>query len=777
MKSTYKAAIQFAAMLAVTMIAGSSFAGAIPQQSSEAAAVITAHAGEPAQAGVPRLVQFNGTLKDSAARPVAGVSSVTFAIYAEQDGGAALWSETQNVLADPNGHYNVLLGVATSNGVPADLFGTGQSRWLGVTIARQPEMARVLLASVPYALKAADADTLGGLPASEYVTTQELAASNARPATTLTTGGTVIATPQAAPSAAGEAAQGSITQAAVTGTGTTNYIPLWNSGSNLVNSILFQTASRIGVGTTTPVVTLDVNGDSIFRGSFQLVPQGTATASTGQLSHSYQWEASTYNSSTKAAVTTAYGFRATPVGNNTSNPTSSLDLYYGPGGGTLTDTGLSINNKGVITFASGQNFGGAELSLPNTTSSTNGVISLGGFPFLGNLGSTTNTFVGIDSGGTTESAGNAINNTGVGSYSLVNDTVGFNNTAVGSDALTFTTSGSYNTAIGVQALESTTTGGSNVAIGYYAGQGITTGGGNVFIGANAGANVGSVSDSVAIGTGATVSENGAIVLGGINPNASNVGIGTSAPGYSLEVDDHGSGKAGIAALSDIAGDNAIVALQGASSGGSNGGYFKTNDPAGSGVVGVNSGGGRAAYFAGTVEVAGNLQVDGTLSKMGGSFKIDDPIDPAGKYLSHSFVESPDMMNIYNGNVVLDAHGAAVVEMPKWFDALNKDFRYQLTAIGAPGPRLYVAQEIQNNRFKIAGGKAGMKVSWLVTGIRQDAWANAHRIPTEEEKPSSEQGRYLSPELFGAGPDKSVSAAQLGVQGTPKTRVGTAKGSE
>jgi hypothetical protein len=93
---------------------------------------------------------------------------VTFAIYDEQDGGTAtaLWSETQNVLADANGHFNVLLGAATAAGVPAELFGTGQSRWLGVTVARQQEMPRVLLASVPYALRAADADTLGGLPAS-----------------------------------------------------------------------------------------------------------------------------------------------------------------------------------------------------------------------------------------------------------------------------------------------------------------------------------------------------------------------------------------------------------------------------------------------------------------------------------------------------------------------------------------------------------------------------------------------------------------------------------
>ena len=107
---------------------------------------------------------------------MAGPASVTFAIYSEQEGGAAIWSETQNVLADANGHYSAVLGAATTGGFPAELFGTGESRWLGVAVARQPEMPRALLASVPYALKAGDAQTLGGLPASGYVTAQQLRA-------------------------------------------------------------------------------------------------------------------------------------------------------------------------------------------------------------------------------------------------------------------------------------------------------------------------------------------------------------------------------------------------------------------------------------------------------------------------------------------------------------------------------------------------------------------------------------------------------------------------
>jgi hypothetical protein len=148
-------------------------------------------------------------------------------------------------------------------------------------------------------------------------------------------------------------------------------------------------------------------------------------------------------------------------------------------------------------------------------------------------------------------------------------------------------------------------------------------------------------------------------------------------------------------------------------------------------------------------------VNGTLSKAGGTFKIDHPLDPENKYLYHSFVESPDMMNVYNGNATLDANGEAWVDLPAYFEALNRDFRYQLTAIGGPGPNLYIAQEVQGNRFQIAGGAPGLRVSWQVTGIRQDAYANANPIVVEVEKPAEERGTYLHPEAFGQDRSRSV----------------------
>jgi len=167
-----------------------------------------------------------------------------------------------------------------------------------------------------------------------------------------------------------------------------------------------------------------------------------------------------------------------------------------------------------------------------------------------------------------------------------------------------------------------------------------------------------------------------------------------------------------------------------------------------GSNGGNFGSTYAGYFVGPVYISYDLEVDGIIWKDGGGFKIDHPTDPANKYLYHSFVESPDMKNIYDGVVTLDTKGEAIVTLPDWLEAENKDFRYQLTAIGAPGPNLYIAEEISSNQLKIAGGAAGMKVSWQVTGIRQDAWANAHRFPVEEEKSARERGKYKNPKEHG-----------------------------
>jgi hypothetical protein len=158
---------------------------------------------------------------------------------------------------------------------------------------------------------------------------------------------------------------------------------------------------------------------------------------------------------------------------------------------------------------------------------------------------------------------------------------------------------------------------------------------------------------------------------------------------------------------------------------------------------AQSGGGSsyAGYFVGRVHVAG------VLSKSSGSFKIDHPLDPENKYLSHSFVESPDMMNIYNGNVVTDEQGNATVPLPDYFEALNMEFRYQLTVIGEFAQAI-ISEKIKGNSFILKTDKPNVEVSWQVTGVRNDAFAKKHRIQVEEEKESEYKGKYLNPDAFG-----------------------------
>jgi hypothetical protein len=192
---------------------------------------------------------------------------------------------------------------------------------------------------------------------------------------------------------------------------------------------------------------------------------------------------------------------------------------------------------------------------------------------------------------------------------------------------------------------------------------------------------------------------------------------------------------------------------------------KTSSPGGLGVFGWST---DPAGLAGKFN--GNVDIDGTLTKNAGSFKIDHPLDPANKYLYHSFVESPDMLNIYNGNVILDEDGTAWVELPEWFEALNggaehrSEYRYQLTCIGGFAP-VYIAQKIEHNRFQIAGGSPGLEVSWQVTGIRHDPYAEAHRIPVEEDKPADELGTYRQPELYGQPEELGVDYDLLPPQET------------
>jgi trimeric autotransporter adhesin len=173
---------------------------------------------------------------------------------------------------------------------------------------------------------------------------------------------------------------------------------------------------------------------------------------------------------------------------------------------------------------------------------------------------------------------------------------------------------------------------------------------------------------------------------------------------------------------------------------------------GYGIFGAGlSGYAWAGWFQGDVNITGNLEFTS------GQSKIDDPLDPANKYLYHSSVESDDMKHMYDGTVTTDAAGDATIQLPTWFQALNRDFRYQLTPIGQFAQAI-VATEVETNQFTIKTDKPNVKVSWQITGTRQDAWANAHRIPVEVDKPENERGYYIHPELFGQGKERDVIVA-------------------
>ncbi len=161
--------------------------------------------------------------------------------------------------------------------------------------------------------------------------------------------------------------------------------------------------------------------------------------------------------------------------------------------------------------------------------------------------------------------------------------------------------------------------------------------------------------------------------------------------------------------------------------------------------------------SGATGFGGNLNVAGTLSKGGGTFKIDHPQDPDNKYLQHSFVESPDMMNVYNGNIKTDKKGYATVTLPDYFDVLNKDFRYQLTVIGTFAQAI-IKEKISGNTFVIQTNEPNVEVSWQVTGVRKDPWANANRVVPELDKEEAEKGYYLHPELYGKPANKKMMNA-------------------
>jgi len=655
-------------------------------------------------ASVPRLVNFSGVLKDGDGHPLTQTSGVTFLLYKDEQGGAPLWLETQNVTPEKTGRYSVQLGAASKDGLPADVFASGEARWLAVQPSGQAEQPRVMLVAVPYAMKAADAETIGGLPPSAFVRSKQGDSPNqAGDSPKTTTKGVKTTSPY----------------------GTANYLPMWTSASIIQNSNLFQSAGgNLGIGTASPAATLDVHGTGNFT--------GLITFASGQTFP---------GAGTITGVTTGSG--------------SGL-----MGGGTNGTLNLSLTNacanKQVLQW-NGSSWACANLSGSGTVTSVALSAPSSDFTVTGSPITTAGT-LGLN-------------------WTVAPTSANTANAIVKRDA-----SGSFNAGI-IQAMTTSTTpavtaSSSSSSLGAIAIHGFDNNLTNTFTVAVQGNSSSPVGAGV-LGMKASLSGNGQSSIEQVSPGVwgdspTDIGVygtsdgyfavyglsnyvgvaGTAQSGVGVEGFSHNAGGAGV--LGFTYEGNALYGYNQPAGGAAdtNSTLLLVNDSGSSHYV-LYAEDILGAHYVRTSSV-GDLAATGALIGASKNFKIDHPVDPTNKYLMHTSVESPDMKDIYDGVTMLDENGQARVELPSYFEALNKDFRYQLTAIGAPGPNLYVAEEVSGNHFLIAGGQPGAKVSWQVTGIRHDAWANANRSPVEVEKAESEKGLYLHPEAFGVPIEKSIT---------------------
>jgi trimeric autotransporter adhesin len=721
-----------------------------------------------ASTDVPKLVRFSGTAMDDEGKPLSGVVGVTFSLYKDQEGGSPLWVETQNVQADATGHYTALLGSASVEGVPLSLFSSGEAQWLGVQVQGQPAQPRVLLVSVPYALKAHEAETLSGKSISDFVLLNKSAAvpTTAGNASAISNGGSGSKLPSAANGPTSFVGTNTTQIVAVTQKGTGAGLSATASTDAAVagtitgksNTAVYGLASNTGKGSNAAGVTGVANTQmgpgvqGVTTSAVGFGVQGVVNSSTGGTA------VQGLNNAT-SGVSAGVSGQSASTGNGSAgvvgNESATTGQVYGVFGSTNSTTANAMGVSGYEGAKTGQVYGVSG----GTNSPTNFAAGVTGFE-----GATSGQVYGV-TGGTNSSTNGA---TGVNGYEgsktgqvfgVFGTTTSATNFAAGVGGAANATTGQVYGVVGVS---NSTTNGAAAVNGY---EPATTG--QVY---GVSGSTPSTSGTGVVGNATATSGNTNGVAGlSASPNGSGLTGSNSSSTCCFAAGVYGRSVGGTGVLGSASATSGLnFGVQGITASSAGIGVQAGNTPTGEGVslaagtLLVNAYVGKTGKFAvdnsGNGYFAGNLNVTGKLTKGSGSFEIDHPLDPANKYLSHSFVESPDMMNVYNGVVVLDAHGSAWVTLPDYFEALNRDFRYQLTAVGVPGPNLYLAKKVSGNRFKIAGGKPRGEVSWQVTGIRQDAYANAYRIPVEEDKPTAEQGYYLHPEVFGQPPSKSIQAA-------------------